>query len=96
VEFSTFSPHTKPKFQFDHHTKKSRKLSLFGHDLQNHVHYSIFDCMVEKYMVTCSIYIVARIFECVVVVAEVYEYPDQLLSMGILVTQRLSDRTRST
>jgi len=32
----------------------------------------------------------------VVVVAEVGEYPDLLLSMGILVTQRLSDRTRST
>ena len=28
--------------------------------------------------------------------AEVGEYPDLLLSMGILVTQRLSDRTRST
>jgi len=55
------------------------------------VHYSIFDSMVEKYMVTCSRYIVARIFESVVVVAEVYEYPDLLLSMGILVTQRLSD-----
>ena len=60
------------------------------------MHYSIFDTMVEKYMVTCSIYIVARAFESVVVVAEVYEYPDLLLSMGILVTQRLSDRTRST
>ena len=60
------------------------------------MHYSIFDSMVEKYMVTCSRYIVARIFESVVVVAEVYEYPDLLLSMGILVTQRLSDRTRST
>ena len=60
------------------------------------MHYSIFDNMVEKYIVTCSRYIVARIFESVVVVAEVYEYPDLLLSMGILITQRLSDRTRST
>ena len=60
------------------------------------MHYSIFDSTVENYMVTCSRYIVARIFESVVVVAEVYEYPDLLLSMGILVTQRLSDRTRST
>jgi hypothetical protein len=40
--------------------------------------------MVERYMVTCSICIVARVFESVVVVAEVYEYPDLLLSMGIL------------
>jgi hypothetical protein len=48
------------------------------------VHYSIFDSTVEKYMVTCSRYMVASIFESVVVVAEVYEYPDLLLSMGIL------------
>jgi hypothetical protein len=60
------------------------------------VHYSIFDNMVEKYMVTYTICIVARAFESVVVVAEAYEYPDLLLSMGILITQRLSDRTRST
>jgi hypothetical protein len=52
--------------------------------------------MVEKYMVTYTICIVARAFESVVVVAEAYEYPDLLLSMGILITQRLSDRTRST
>ena len=47
-------------------------------------------------MVTCSRYIVARIFESVVVVAEVYEYPDLLLSLEILITQWLSDRTWST
>ena len=60
------------------------------------MHYSIFDSTVEKYMVTCSRYIVARIFESVVVVAEVYEYPDLLLSLEILITQWLSDRTWST
>jgi hypothetical protein len=52
--------------------------------------------MVEKYMVNSSRYMVVTIFESVVVVAEVGEYPDLRLSMGILVRQRLSDRTRST
>ena len=47
-------------------------------------------------MVNSSRYLVVSIFEWVVVVAEVGEIPDLLLSMGILVTQRLSDRTRST
>jgi len=60
------------------------------------VYYTIFDSMVEECMVNSSRYLVVRIFEWVVVVAEVGEYPDLLLSMGILVTQRLSDRTRST
>ena len=60
------------------------------------MYYTIFDSMVEKHMVNSSRYLVVTIFESVVVVAEVYECPDLLLSMGILVTQRLSDRTRST
>ena len=83
-------------FNLDHHSKKSRKLSPFGHYLQNYVYYTIFDSMVEKYMVNSSRYLVVRIFESVVVVAEVGEIPDLLLTMGILVRQRLSVRTRST
>ena len=60
------------------------------------MYYTIFDSMVEKYMVNSSRYMVVTIFESVVVVAEVGEYPDLRLSMGILVRQRLSDRTLST
>ena len=68
----------------------------FGPYLQNYVYYTIFDSMIEKYMVNSSRYLVVTIFESVVVVAEVGEYPDLVLSMGILVRQRLSDRTRGT
>ena len=57
------------------------------------MYYTIFDSMVEKYMVNSSRYMVVTIFESVVVVAEVGEYR---LSMGILVRQRLSVCTRST
>ena len=60
------------------------------------MYYTIFDSLVEKYMVNSSRYLVVTIFESVVVVAEVGEYPDLHLSMGILVRQRLSVRTRST
>jgi len=60
------------------------------------VHNSISDSTDEKYMVNCSRWIAARIFESVVVVAEVYEYPNLLLSMGILGSQWLSDCTQST
>ena len=52
--------------------------------------------MVERYIVNSSRYLVVTIFESVVVVAEVGEYPDLPLSMGILVRPRLSVRTRST
>ena len=60
------------------------------------MYYTIFDSLVEKYMVNSSRYLVVTIFESVVVVAEVGEYPDLPLSMGILVRPRLSLRTRST
>ena len=42
------------------------------------MHYSISDSTDEKYMVNCSRWIAARIFEWVLVVAEVYEYPNLL------------------
>ena len=51
------------------------------------MYYTIFDSMVEKYMVNSSRYMVVTIFESVVVVAEVGEYPDLLLSMGIVVNR---------
>jgi hypothetical protein len=45
-------------------------------------------------MINCSRYLATRIFESVVVVAEAYEYPNLLLSKGILGS--LSDRTLNT
>jgi hypothetical protein len=59
------------------------------------VHYSISDDTDEKCMINCR-HLTARIFESVVVVAEAYEYPNLLLSIGILGPSQLSDRTLNT
>ena len=95
MEFNAFAPIYNQSFNPDRHIKKARKLCLFGHYLQNHVHYSISDGTCDKYMINCSRYLAARIFE-LVVVAEAYEYPNLLLSMGILGYPQLSDCTLST